>query len=122
VDTAAETLFQLHNANAAVCSLVHKPKKTAAVSFFDCHFWHHGNPCAGCDHRQNRCKLPALKDHIGMQACASAGRQCAIAKAMAFLEQKKWIGFDLLEVNALLGCQPVIVRNDNIKPFAKKFM
>ena len=122
VDAAAEVLLELHDSYAAIGAIVCKPEKTAAFAFFDRHLGDYGDACAGSHHRQDGGELSALKHHIRLQAGASAGRQGIFPKAVAFLEQKKRIVLDLLEVNAGQRRQPVILRNDGVEPFAKKFV
>src|ERR1700747_1649663 len=106
--------FQLHDSHPSVRALVRKWNEPASLALLDSHLRHDRNSRTCSHHGQNGRKLTTLKNHVGMQAGASARRKCIFAKAMALFEQEKGIALDLFKVKDESAMPPVVGRNDSI--------
>src|SRR5258708_20292861 len=99
VYATAEVLFQLHNSNPTVRTLICEGQEAAAFPLLDGHFRHHRYSCSGGYHSQDGSELAALKNHIRLQPGASASGQRVFAKAVTLFHQYKSVVRDLRHVN-----------------------
>ena len=120
MDEAAEVLFELHDADAAEGIFIGKRNEAAVVSFFNRHFRHYRYARSSRHHRNDGGELAAFKNYIGLHTRTAAGGEGVLAKTVAFFQKKKRVTLDLLEMRFALGCQAVVLRDNQVKSFSKK--
>src|SRR5487761_535248 len=117
-----EAMLQLRQTDDANRSFIADAHKFAARVPLHGHGWHDRYTHASGHHGNDGRKLTALEYHVWAHARSAAGQKRVFPKAMAFLEQKKWVFADFVERQRSARGKPMVLGESGEERLAEKLL